>query len=288
MKRTMIHIDESKCDGCGLCIEGCPEGALQLVDGKAVLVGEILCDGLGACIAQCPQDAIHIEEREAEPYQESQVLENILEKGEAALLAHLKHLQHHNQHTYLTEALALLKQKNHAIPTAFDPNISSSHHTTQTKFQGCPGSQTINLKSKPTSNTTENPVYPSALQHWPIQLHLVSPHAPHYHSSDLLLTADCVAYSLGNFHNQYLTNHTLAVACPKLDQGLDRYQKKLVSFIEEAQINTLTVLIMEVPCCTGLVRLAEQAAKQANRKIPVKAIQVSVDGEILNEEWINL
>jgi len=154
------------------------------------------------------------------------------------------------------------------------------------KFEGCPGSRMMNFK-----NSNENTIEPtvgkikSQLTQWPIQMHLINPTAPYYQGADVLLTADCVAYALGDFHRDYLQDKSIAIACPKLDQGQDIYLEKIKSWIDEAKINTLTVLIMQVPCCGGLLNLAQQAAEGATRKVPVKYVVVGVQGEILQEEW---
>jgi hypothetical protein len=153
--------------------------------------------------------------------------------------------------------------------------------------QGCPGSQMLDFKEKEDSGAGEDVgKIESQLRQWPIQLHLVSPAAPYYQGSDVLLTADCVAYALGDFHRQFLKGKSLAIACPKLDEGQEIYQEKIKSLIEDAKINTLTVLIMQVPCCMGLLNLARQASEAAQRKIPVKSVVVGVQGEILQEEWV--
>jgi hypothetical protein len=127
---------------------------------------------------------------------------------------------------------------------------------------------------------------PSELRQWPIQLHLVSPHAPYFAGADVLLAADCVAFSVGDFHRDHLKGNALAVACPKLDQGQEAYLSKLVALIDEARINTLTVMVMEVPCCGGLLGLAQAAVGRASRKIPVKRKVVGIRGEVLGEEWV--
>jgi hypothetical protein len=127
---------------------------------------------------------------------------------------------------------------------------------------------------------------PSQLRQWPIQLHLISPTASYYQGADVLLTADCVGYALGGFHPDFLKGKSIAIACPKLDEGQDLYQEKIKSWIDDAKINTLTVLIMQVPCCMGLLNLAQQAAKAAKRKVPVKYVVVGIQGEILKEEWV--
>jgi hypothetical protein len=126
----------------------------------------------------------------------------------------------------------------------------------------------------------------SQLRQWPIQLHLISPQAPYYQGADVLLVADCVAYALGNFHAGYLKGKSIAIACPKLDEGQDIYVEKIKSWLEDAKINTLTVLIMQVPCCMGLLDLAKQAAESSKRKVPIKCIVVSLQGEILSENWV--
>ncbi len=144
----------------------------------------------------------------------------------------------------------------------------------------------MNFSDEPKGQTEESGARGSHLTHWPLQLHLVSPNAPHYKGSDLLLSADCVAFSLGDFHKDFLKGKVLAIACPKLDEGQDVYKAKLVAMIDEARINTLSVMIMQVPCCGGLLRLAQSAAADAKRKIPVKAVVVGIKGEILSEEWV--
>jgi hypothetical protein len=154
------------------------------------------------------------------------------------------------------------------------------------KFEGCPGSRTMNFESS-NENNSETVVgkIKSQLTQWPIQMHLINPAAPYYQGADVLLTADCVAYALGDFHREYLQDKSIAIACPKLDQGQDIYLEKIKSWFDEAKINTLTVLIMQVPCCTGLLHLAQQAAEGATRKVPIKYVVVGVQGEILQEEW---
>ncbi len=154
------------------------------------------------------------------------------------------------------------------------------------EFAGCPSSRTIDLREKGTQEETSTAKVKSQLRQWPIQMHLISPVAPYYQGADVLLTADCVAYALGNYHNDYLKGKSLAIACPKLDEGQDVYVEKIKSWFEDAKINTLTVLIMQVPCCMGLVQLAKQALANSKRKIPVKAVVVGLQGEILSEEWI--
>ncbi len=151
----------------------------------------------------------------------------------------------------------------------------------------CPGSKTMVLDKNDSGNESTGSIK-SQLSQWPIQLHLISPTAPYYQGADVLLTADCVAYALGGFHQDYLKGKSIAIACPKLDEGQDVYIEKITSWIDDAKINTLTVMIMQVPCCMGLQQVAMQALKKSTRKIPVKLTVVGLKGDILSEEWITV
>ena len=274
MERQIIRIEEEKCDGCGLCAQGCPEGALQMIDGKARLVSEITCDGLGACIGECPQGAITLEMREAAPYDERLTLDHLLPLGRNTLAAHLKHLHSHDQIPYLNQALAYLTELGVPIPSYKD---SAMH-------PACPGSAPRTLSREATAAPAEGLV--SQLTQWPVQLHLVSPANPAFAKADVLLAADCTAFAMADFNQTWLPGKKLAIACPKLDSDQDIYLGKLTALIDEAQINTLTVMIMEVPCCGGLLRTAQQALAQAKRKVPLKLIVVGIDGEVRREEWV--
>jgi len=154
------------------------------------------------------------------------------------------------------------------------------------QFTGCPGSRMVDFREKndPSKEEATGKIQ-SQLRQWPIQLHLISPTASYYQGADVLLTADCVGYALGGFHPDFLKGKSIAIACPKLDEGQDVYQEKIKSWIDDAKINTLTVLIMQVPCCMGLLSLAQQAAKSAKRKVPIKYVVVGIQGEIMKEEW---
>ncbi len=150
---------------------------------------------------------------------------------------------------------------------------------------GCPGAEMKDFREETNEEGGGSGGRPSQLKQWPLQLHLVSPMAPYFQKADLLLSADCVAYSLGDFHKDYLKGKSLAIACPKLDEGQEEYAEKIASLIDDALINTLTVMIMQVPCCGGLLAIAKQGAERAKRKIPIKVIIVGLNGDILSEEW---
>lgn len=151
--------------------------------------------------------------------------------------------------------------------------------------EGCPGARVIQFTQTADNDEGQQGTRRSQLRQWPVQLHLVSPAAPYFQNGDVLLTADCVAYAVGDFHKDHLAGHSIAIACPKLDEGLEVYREKITALVDEAKINTLTVMTMEVPCCGGLLRLAKSAVEQATRKVPIKSKVVSLKGEILHEEW---
>jgi NAD-dependent dihydropyrimidine dehydrogenase PreA subunit len=285
MKRKIIKIDQDKCTGCGDCIPNCPEGAIQMIDGKARLVSDLACDGLGACLGHCPVGAIEIEEREAAPYDERKVMETILPQGANTLKAHLAHLRDHQQFEYLQIAMAVLQEK--GIP---NPMHAAGHGPGHGHGGGgCPGARAMAFAkpaAAPAAGGDESGKRPSQLTHWPLQLHLIGPQAPHYQGADLLLAADCTAFALGDFHKDFLKGKALAIACPKLDDGQEVYVEKLKALMDDAKINTLTVMIMQVPCCGGLLRLAQTAAAQAQRKVPIECVVVGLQGGILKEEWV--
>ncbi|OQA00741.1 MAG: 2-ketoisovalerate ferredoxin oxidoreductase subunit delta [Bacteroidetes bacterium ADurb.Bin408] len=289
MKRTVIKINEDLCNGCGLCVSGCHEGALQIIDDKARLISDLFCDGLGACIGECPVGAIELIEREAEPYDEVAVIERISLKGEVTIIAHLNHLYEHNEMTFYEQALKWLESQHIEIDkTKLKSSKKSNMEHEHKHFSGCPGSMARDFR--PAVQETGTPVsqskQASELKQWPVQMHLVNPSASYFQNADVLLAADCVAFAMGNFHSDYLKNRSLAIACPKLDNNKEIYVDKLTAMIEQAKINTLTVMIMEVPCCGGLVQMAQAAVQRASRKVPVKVIEVALDGSIINESWL--
>lgn len=283
MKRTIIKIDEDLCNGCEACVSGCHEGALQMIDGKARMVSELFCDGLGACIGECPKDAITLEEREAEPYDEIATMQRMVPKGEKTILAHLKHLKDHGEYDLLKQGVMWLKQNNVAV------DFSSVHNAPAPSQAGhsgggCPGSREMSI-APATAQTSASVVSSSQLRQWPVQLHLLNPEAGYFQGADVLLAADCVAYSFTDFHNRFLTGKILAIACPKLDSNKESYLDKIKAMILHSAINTLTVIIMEVPCCGGLLQLAAKAVAESGRKIPLKLIIIGTRGNLLKEEW---
>jgi NAD-dependent dihydropyrimidine dehydrogenase PreA subunit len=257
--RKIVMIDEELCDGCGDCVPSCAEGAIQIIGGKAVLLADNLCDGLGACLGECPQGAIRIEERDADDYDEEAVHDH---------LVHMPDLH----------------------PVDLGSMLGGPAKPQPTVGGGCPGSRTMHFPTAPAiapppaAAKAPAPVG-SELRQWPIQLHLVQPTAPYFQGADLLLAGDCCAFASGEFHQRFLRGKALAMACPKLDQGRDIYRNKLTAMIDQAGLNTVTVLIMEVPCCGGLLSLAQEAVAAADRKVPIKKVVMGLQGQVLSEAW---
>lgn len=243
--RKIVSIDEDKCNGCGLCIPNCAEGALQIVDGKAKLVKDIYCDGLGACLGKCPEEAITIVEREADDFNEEEVEKLLNTKANQA--------------------------KFKAAPL---------HQG------GCPGSAVRQFKSTSQKQSEDNNVkISSKLNQWPVQLKLVPTSAPYFKNSDLLITADCVPFAYGNFHNDFLKDKTLVVGCPKLDD-VAFYTDKLTDIIKLNDLESITVLKMEVPCCSGIAAAAKKARDNAASDIPVKVITIGIEGQVIKREYL--
>ena len=277
MLRKIIKIDENKCDGCGVCVPSCAEGALQIIDGKVRLISDLFCDGLGACIGECPQNALVIEEREAEPYDEKKVMDYIVRGGRNVIKAHLEHMREHGELEYLRQAKEYLVENGIEIPILTEKKKEAPKY----EACGCPGSATVELEDKPEDNETGKRV--SHLTQWPIQLHLVSPQAAYYQNSDLLLAADCAGFCHPDFHKDYLKGKSLAIACPKLDSHQEIYKEKLVAMINESNLKSIHALIMQVPCCGGLFQLAKQAIEESEKNIPLKVTVLGIQGEVLKE-----
>jgi len=275
MKRNIITIDESKCTGCGQCIPGCPEGALQVIDAKARLISDLFCDGLGACIGTCPEGAIHIEEREAQPYDERRTMENIIKGGANVIKAHLRHLHEHGEKKIMQEALAVLVEKKIAIPAADKKAAAPA---------GCPGMAMHDrrpAKPQPIPATSAGAM-PSALQQWPVQLKLLNPAAPFFDDCDLVVAADCVPFSFADFHRRFLAGKILVVFCPKLDQAGEEYIEKLSRIFSEHTIRSITTVHMVVPCCSGVGMIVSQALARCGKQISVQDVTISLEGDVLS------
>lgn len=275
MKRDMIYIDDEKCDGCGACIPNCPEGAIQIIDGKARLVGEALCDGLGACVGFCPQGAMTVEQRDAEAYDERKVMTNIVRQGMNVVAAHLKHLDDHGQTAYLEEGLDYLREQGIDIPDYKQPAGAPGAPAC-----GCQGF-TPPERDGAGANATQTGSLESRLRQWPVQLKLVPVKAPYFQNADLLIGADCVPFAHGGFHGDLLKDRAVIVFCPKLDEGIEEYIGKLSRIFMENDIKSITIAHMEVPCCFGTDRVIEAALKKSGKDIPVETKVISIQGEVL-------
>jgi NAD-dependent dihydropyrimidine dehydrogenase PreA subunit len=250
VKRKIIQIDESKCDGCGLCVPSCAEGALQIVDGKARLMAEVYCDGLGACLGECPNDALEVIEREAEDFDEKAVD---------------KHLGQ--------------------IKTEHAPTI---HEQPATACR-CPSTQIQTFTPASPPRGAKQPVpaqsAPSALTHWPVQIRLVPPTAPFLKGADLLVAADCTPIAYPNFHRDFLDGKVVMVGCPKFDE-VQTYVQKFTDIFNTAGIKSVEVVTMEVPCCQGLPLIVRKGLESSGKKIPISQVIISTRGEILKRQKI--
>ena len=273
MKRTIIRIDEAACNGCGQCVPGCPEGALQIINGKARLISDLCCDGLGACIGECPQGAITIEEREAAPYDERRVMDNIISGGADVIRAHLQHLADHGQQEYLQQAQAVLRERGIKVDAQGSAPAAAG--------QGCPGMRAASIKKPATpQKRPADAAAPSELSNWPLQLRLINPDAPYFENAHLLVAADCAPFALANFHSRLLMGKTVVMFCPKLDTALDAYVEKLAEIFQKHAIQSVTVVHMEVPCCSGVGRVVAEALQRAGKAIPVRDVTISIQGEM--------
>jgi len=259
IKRKIIHIDEDLCDGCGNCIPGCPEQALQMVDTpqgqKARLVKELYCDGLGACIGACPTGALTITEEEVEPYNEEATIARIKEKAPEMLETHLKHMQEH--------ADELPEHHSHEMPKG---------------VSGCPGARMMQWKEKEAAGKKQVKV-DSELRQWPVQIHLVPPFAPYLKNADIAIIADCVPFAYPNMHQDFLKGKAVLVGCPKLDDA-EYYIEKISQIIEHAKPKSLQIVHMEVPCCFGLMHIIQEARKRAGSDVPIDDVTIGIRGDV--------
>jgi len=252
MKRKIIKIHEEKCNGCGLCVTACHEKAIELVNGKAKLVSDIYCDGLGDCLPNCPTAAIEIIEREADEYDDDAVKARILE------------LDNKPKETK-------------------DINIGGEEKLPC----GCPGTMAKTIERKPIITmetipkkreiTTENN---SELMQWPVQLNLINTNAQYLKDANLLIAADCTAYAYGNFHRDFMKDKVTIIGCPKLDDN-EHYKNKLTEILKKNNIKSITVVRMEVPCCSGIVASVKSAMLQAQIIVPYKEVTIGTNGDII-------
>ncbi len=249
MKRQIVRIDQEKCDGCGLCVGACAEGAIQLVNGKAVLVRDDYCDGLGACLGDCPQGAITLEERDAAAFDPEAVAQHL--SGTSGATAHAG---------------------------SADARATAAHGHHHTATVGCPGHAAFSFGTMKAGEAAAA-AQDSELCQWPIQLHLVPTIAPYWEGADILLAADCTAFALGGFHSELLRGRRLIIACPKLDDT-EGYVEKLAAILSNNGVRKLTVARMEVPCCGGLTRIAERALAEAGKPVFLKTVTIGVQGGI--------
>jgi NAD-dependent dihydropyrimidine dehydrogenase PreA subunit len=252
--RKIVQIDEDKCNGCGACIPNCAEGALQIIDGKAKLIGDVLCDGLGACLGHCPEDAIHVIERDAEEFDEIEVEKRMGKMDN--------------------------KQIEVNVNKAPEQHMHGHHHH---QGGGCPGSRMREFSNKPDSGNDVK--VSSKLRQWPVQLTLVGPNAPYFKNADLLITADCVPFAYANYHNDFLKDKAVVVGCPKLDD-VESYVKKLTDIIAANDLESITVLKMEVPCCGGIASAAKAARDNSGIEIPIKVVTIGIEGEIMGKQYL--
>ena len=246
MLRKIVKIDPDKCNGCGECVPSCAEGAITIINGKAVLAADNLCDGLGACLGECPLNAITVEEREADEFDETAVEQHLATQGKTAPTHH--------------EAATTTAQSIHS--------------------GGCPGSRAMSFAPAPAScESAPGGNRQSRLAQWPVQLHLVSTTAPYFQGADLLITADCVPFAYAEYHEEFLKGKAVVVGCPKLDDN-SFYQQKLTELLSRSDVKSVTVMKMEVPCCGGIAMAARQALTASGKQIPYKEVTIGIQGEI--------
>lgn len=252
MIREIVNIDEKKCNGCGLCVPACAEGAIRIIDGKARLIADNLCDGLGACLGDCPMDAITIERRDADAFDEEAVEQQLAAEGKPTPHGGCPSVQ---------------------VQSPDRPAPAHAHG-------GCPSARLMHFDEPqgdaPAAETAAP--RPSELRQWPVQMHLVPPTAPFLREADLLLAADCVPFAYADFHRDFLQGKALLIGCPKLDDG-QAYLEKLTAMLRHNDIQRLTVLHMEVPCCSGLVAIARQAVAASGKEVPLETVRIGVQGE---------
>ncbi|HOE15817.1 MAG TPA: 4Fe-4S binding protein [Syntrophorhabdaceae bacterium] len=264
IRRKIVSIDEERCNGCGQCVLACAEGAIELVGGKARLVSENYCDGLAACLGECPQGAISIVEREADAFDPEAVEHYLQRKGGGERIAGIK------------------EQKTDAPNTS---DMQAGAQTLDVLPCGCPSTHIQMFKSscEAANQPVSHSVAYSALSHWPVQIKLVPPTAPFLKGADLLVASDCAPVACPNFHGDFLKGRTVLLGCPKFDDT-EEYIDKLTDIFGTAGIRNITILIMEVPCCSKMPLIVQQAMARAGKSIPAETITVSAKGAIVKKQ----
>jgi NAD-dependent dihydropyrimidine dehydrogenase PreA subunit len=258
MIREIVTIDESKCDGCGLCVPACEEGAIKIVNGKAKLVSDRLCDGLGACLGHCPRGAITVEKRPADAFDEAAVA-------------------------------AAQQQSRTSLPTT--PQSAPQPHAAPTAHGGCPGSRLMQFGTQPEQNPatatskTSSGDTTSELTHWPVQLGLLPAHAPILRNASVLIAADCVPVAMPDFHQNLLRGRKVVIGCPKFDD-VAGYVEKLTAMLATQNLTEVVVARMEVPCCMGIAMAAVEAARRAAVDTPVREVVVSTQGKVISDRVV--
>jgi ferredoxin len=254
VKRKVINIDEELCDGCGNCVPGCPEQALQVVDTpkgpKARLVKEFFCDGLGACLGTCPTGALSITEQEVDPYDEEATVKRIKEKAPDMLDTHMQHMQEH----------------------------AHEMHGAHEGHKGCPGAKVMHWDKAQNDQPSAATRIGSQLRQWPVQLHLVHTDAPYFKNADIVFVADCVPVAYGDFHEDFLKNRVIAMGCPKFDDA-QAYTEKIAQIIALSEPKSIEVVVMEVPCCSALETIVQKAVKMSGKNIPYKKSVIGIKGD---------
>lgn len=277
MKRKIITIDETKCTGCGNCVTGCAEGALQIVDGKAKLVKEQFCDGFGDCIGTCPTGALQIEEKEVPEFDIQATKQHLMKTQGIDAVRRM-------------EAASVRHEQAHGA--AAKPSPAAAHaqmHATG----GCPGSR---MRFNPQAAAAPAPaasgaglpgkVNKSELNQWPVQLHLVRPGAPFFANRELVVLSTCSPIASADVHWRFIRGRGVVVACPKLDDT-GPYAEKLAGILSDKSIPKVTVVRMEVPCCGGLTAITREALGLCGRTdLLAEEVTVSLDGEVIATEPI--
>jgi len=293
MKRSIIEINETLCNGCGVCITACAEGALEIIGGKARLVSDVYCDGLGACLSGCPTGALQVIERDAPEFSEEAVKARVAGAGEKKHHHHDKHHDHHHDHQghhgHHHEGEKSAKGVKGDEPLACGCPGSMATVLKRPVAHGCPGAAAMTLKGGAVTGAAgAGAAAPavSELTHWPIKLELVRPDAPFLRGADLVLLADCAGVSAPDLHPRFLKGNAVVTACPKFTD-LDLTIGRLAAVIRDGGIGSLTVVHMEVPCCRGLVVAAERALERSGADIGLKRVNVGRDGKVQEEEMLH-